>query len=206
MLRVTVMCTSYTSSYFRGSHQSHPSTMIYHSEQPGDKSLEIHYNRTMRPEEAYVERTCSLCQQKFHDSTPTYCRPCTNAYNTWYQKQRRHGLPTTIKVYREVMNKPRVARVLTPPVTRANVTDEELAAHEAKRRRAKVCPICDGLHRNPNHRSYCMPCHAAYQQWGRRRRNAGLDASVQAFRAAIESGRVVPRRDASHLGRVVRGI
>lgn len=174
---------------------------------PLETSHEIHYNRTMRPEEAYVERTCSLCQQKFHDSTPSYCRPCTNSYNTWRQKQLRHGLPGTIKLYREVMNKPKVTRLLTPQVTRRDLTDEEFAEYEARRGRVKVCPLCDAMHRNPNHGSYCTGCHSAYQQWSRKRREAGMLATVEEFRLAVESGRVHPNRDGVTVhGRIVKGI
>lgn len=108
--------------------------------------------------ERYVERTCSLCGTKFHDSTPTYCRVCTNQYYAWRQRQKRAGLPTTITEYRRVMDKPHPR---WPLHTSAPEGPEAV--------RYKECPICLGVHSH-RHSVYCPKCKAWYQTWARKQR------------------------------------
>lgn len=100
-------------------------------------------------------RTCSLCTTKFTDTTPSYCRPCTNGYYRWRYEQNQKGLSAPIAEYRKVV----AQRARQTP----SVADEAVPFKE--------CPICYGIHRNP-HSAYCTSCKTGYQAWARRQREA----------------------------------
>lgn len=110
------------------------------------------------------DRWCTICGTWFDDTTPTYCRPCTNDYARW--KYARGGGKawankdyTSVKTFRAEMNKPHI------PKPKVEVeTPIERAAF-------KVCPICLKDHRNP-YSCYCVQCKSGYQAWARRQKRA----------------------------------
>jgi hypothetical protein len=101
-------------------------------------------------------RLCSICMEHFSDTTPSYCRKCTNAYYRWRYRQQQKGLPYTIAEYKKVftafMEEARDSPWRDPK-------SKELTPY-------KDCPICLGTHRNP-HSSYCPVCKIAYEAWSR---------------------------------------
>lgn len=175
-----------------------------------EMSCKIVYNRSMNPllpRERYTERACPMCGCRYCDSTASYCRTCTNQYAAWRYRQRKKNLPTTVTEYRKQTGKVKKAVRYLPARTEANVAPTEQVAYEQHTsERLKECPVCRDLHHNSNSRIYCKPCHSAYQLWAKQRHAAGLNAPMDLFRQAIDGGWVVPKRDASHQGRVVRGI
>ena len=110
------------------------------------------------------DRWCTICGTWFDDTTPTYCRPCTNDYARW--KYSRGGGKawanrdyTSVKTYRAEMNKPHI------PKPKAPVEAPTEAAS------MKACPVCLKDHRNP-YSGYCVQCKSGYQAWARRQKKA----------------------------------